>query len=116
MKKLGIVPWPSGRPKGLLVVAETAIALARRLNIEFDRTEDQLGRVWTYGASLESGAVFEMLWHPDHSDIGVAVWVDERESDLAVLRDVVEALSLRESGPVSWLSPDVIWWTEVPDA
>ena len=114
MKKLDMVPWPSGRSKGLLVLAETAIALERRLDIEFDRNEDQLGRVWTYGASLESGAVFEMSWRPDLTDTGVSVSVDDRERDRAVLRDVVEALSLRESGSVSWLSPDIIWWTQVP--
>jgi len=115
LRKLDLVRWPSGRSKGLLVLGETAIALAQRLGIDFDRAEDQLGRVWTYGARLESGAVFEMSWRPDLAETGVSISVDDFESNWAVLREVVEALALSAPGSVSWLSPDVIWWTVVAD-
>jgi len=94
---------------------EAAIALGQRLGIDFDRTEDQLGRVWICGAPLGGGAVFEMSWRPDLTDTAVAISVDDFEGSWAVLCGVVEALALSVPGSVSWLSPDVIWWTKAAD-
>jgi hypothetical protein len=111
MKKARLPDWPpSGRSKGLLVLRESALAISSRLNVDFDRDEDQLGVIWTYLAVLESGTVFEMSWRPDSAETGVSIAVDDGETNLTDLFNIVRELDLPNPSAVSWLSPEVIWW------
>lgn len=111
METVDHIDWPSRRVKTLLVLGETAIALSRRLGIEFTHEQDQLGRVWLARFRSTSGSPVELSWHPDGPAQGVAVSVDDCEEDLALVRQVVDGLELQR-GDIAWLSPEVLWWLE----